>query len=136
MSVLYWLQLFREDYLLISAFWLRMASVIRSQFFTGANKDFLCLTVMVFLFFLFEGVCGGLRSLLYTSYPLNMFVKNLSSFWTTVSFRSWERSKLCFCLLSLLVTSTCPESKVHKLVIKNWLIWTGEVSSFDWTYND
>ena len=39
-------------------------------------------------------------------------------------------------LMSILVTSPCSESTVEELVIKNWPIWTCEVSSFDWTYDD
>ena len=39
-------------------------------------------------------------------------------------------------LMSIIVTSPCPESKVEELGIKNWPIWTCEASSFDWTYDD
>ena len=39
-------------------------------------------------------------------------------------------------LMSILVTSPCPESTVEGLGIKNWPIWTCEVSTFDWTYDD
>ena len=38
--------------------------------------------------------------------------------------------------MSISVTSPCPESKIKELGIKNWSIWTCEVSSFDWTYDD
>ncbi len=36
----------------------------------------------------------------------------------------------------LAVNSPCPESKIEELGIKNWPIWTCEVSSFEWTYDD
>ena len=39
-------------------------------------------------------------------------------------------------LMSILVTSPCPDSKVEELGIKNWPIWSCEESSFDWTYDD
>ena len=39
-------------------------------------------------------------------------------------------------LMSILVTSPCPDSKVEELGIKNWPIWSCEASSFDWTYDD
>ena len=38
-------------------------------------------------------------------------------------------------LMSIVITSPCPESTVAELGIKNWSIWTCEVSSFDWTYD-
>ena len=38
--------------------------------------------------------------------------------------------------MSILVTSPCPESTVRELGIKSWPIWTCDVSSFDWTYED
>ena len=38
--------------------------------------------------------------------------------------------------MSILVTSPCPESSVAELGIKNWPIWTCDVSSFNWTYED
>ena len=41
-----------------------------------------------------------------------------------------------FYLLAILVTSPCPESTREELGIKNWPIWTCEVSSFEWTYDD
>ena len=41
-----------------------------------------------------------------------------------------------FYLLSISFTSPCPESTVEELGIKNWTIWTCEVSSFDWTYEE
>ena len=34
------------------------------------------------------------------------------------------------------VTSPCPENTVEELKINSWPIWTCEVSSFDWTYED
>ena len=36
--------------------------------------------------------------------------------------------------MKILVTSHCPESTVEELGIKNWPIWTCDVSSFDWAY--
>ena len=39
-------------------------------------------------------------------------------------------------IMSILVTSPCPESTVEELGIKSWPIWTCEASSFDWTYDD
>ena len=39
-------------------------------------------------------------------------------------------------LLSISVTSPCPESILEELGIKTWPIWTCEASSFDWTYDD
>ena len=39
-------------------------------------------------------------------------------------------------LMSILVTSPCPESKIEELGIQSWPIWTCEASSFDWTYDD
>ena len=41
-----------------------------------------------------------------------------------------------FSILSISVTSPCPESIIEDLGIKNWPIWTCELSSFDWTYDD
>ena len=38
--------------------------------------------------------------------------------------------------MSILVTSPCPESIVEELGIKSWPIWSCEVSSFNWTYDD
>ena len=38
--------------------------------------------------------------------------------------------------MKILVTSHCPESTVEELGIKNWPIWTCDVSSFDWAYED
>ena len=38
--------------------------------------------------------------------------------------------------MKILVTSNCPESKIEELGIKSWPIWTCDVSSFDWTYED
>ena len=38
--------------------------------------------------------------------------------------------------MSILITSPCPETMIKELGIKNWPIWTCEVSSFDWTYTD
>ena len=38
--------------------------------------------------------------------------------------------------MSILITSPCPESKVEELGIKNWPIWTCDVSSFNWTYEN
>ena len=34
-------------------------------------------------------------------------------------------------LMSIIVTSACPESKVENLVALNWPIWTCEANSFD-----
>ena len=34
------------------------------------------------------------------------------------------------------VLSSCLESTVEELEIKNWSIWTCDMSSFDWTYDD
>ena len=34
------------------------------------------------------------------------------------------------------VASPCSESTVEELGIKTWPIWTCEVISFDWTYDD
>ena len=33
------------------------------------------------------------------------------------------------------VTSPCPKSIIEELSIKDWPIWTCNVSSFDWTYD-
>ena len=38
--------------------------------------------------------------------------------------------------MSILVTSPCTETTIQELGIKNWPIWTCDVSSFDWTYED
>ncbi len=38
--------------------------------------------------------------------------------------------------MSILVTSPCPESTITELGIKSWPIWSCEVSSFDWKYED
>mgnify|MGYP001174878436 FL=1 len=38
--------------------------------------------------------------------------------------------------MSIVVTSPCPEITVKELGINNWPIWTCEVSSFEWTYED
>ena len=38
--------------------------------------------------------------------------------------------------MSILVTSPCTETQIQELGIKNWPIWTCDVSSFDWTYED
>ncbi len=34
------------------------------------------------------------------------------------------------------MTSPCSESTLEELGIKTWPIWTCEVSSFDWTYDE
>ena len=39
-------------------------------------------------------------------------------------------------IMSILVNSPCSEIIVKELGIKNWPIWSCEVSSFDWTYDD
>ena len=39
-------------------------------------------------------------------------------------------------LVSILVTSFCPEIKVEGLEIKNWLICTYEGNSFNWSYDN
>ena len=39
-------------------------------------------------------------------------------------------------LMSILITSPCPKNTLEELGIKSWPIWTCEVSSFDWTYDD
>ena len=41
-----------------------------------------------------------------------------------------------FSILSISVTSPCPESITEEQRIKDWPIWTCEASSFDWTYDD
>ena len=38
--------------------------------------------------------------------------------------------------MSILVKSPCPESTFEELGIKSWPIWTCDVSSFDWAYED
>ena len=38
--------------------------------------------------------------------------------------------------MSILVTSPCTETTIQELGIKNWPIWTCDVSSFDSTYED
>ena len=38
--------------------------------------------------------------------------------------------------MKILVISHCPESTVEELGIRSWPIWTCDVSSFDWTYED
>ena len=38
--------------------------------------------------------------------------------------------------MSILVTSACPEITVEELGIKSWPIWTCDVSTFDWNYED
>ena len=38
--------------------------------------------------------------------------------------------------MSILVTSPCPEITVMELGIKSWPIWTCDVSTFDWNYED
>ena len=38
--------------------------------------------------------------------------------------------------MSILVTSPCTETTIQELGIKNWPIWTCDVSSFNWTYED
>ena len=38
--------------------------------------------------------------------------------------------------MSILVTSPCPESTAKALGINNWPIWSCEISSFDWTYEN
>ena len=38
--------------------------------------------------------------------------------------------------VTILITSSCPESTIKELGIKNWPIWTCDASSFDWTYDD
>ena len=43
---------------------------------------------------------------------------------------------MCFYVLSISVTSPCPENTIDELGIKKWPIWTCEVSSFDWTYDN
>ena len=47
-----------------------------------------------------------------------------------------KTSSLDFHLLSISVTSPCPETTIEELGIKNLSIWTCEESSFDWTYDD
>ena len=38
--------------------------------------------------------------------------------------------------MSILVTSPCPETTIQELGFKYWPIWTCDVSSFNWTYED
>ena len=38
--------------------------------------------------------------------------------------------------MSILVTSPCQEITVRKLGIKSWPIWSCDVSSFNWAYED
>ena len=38
--------------------------------------------------------------------------------------------------MSILVTYCCPESMIEELGIKNWPIWSCDISSFDWIYDD
>ena len=38
--------------------------------------------------------------------------------------------------MKILVISHCPESTIEELGIKSWPIWTCDVSSFDWAYED
>ena len=38
--------------------------------------------------------------------------------------------------MTILVTSPCPESTIAGLGIKSWPIWTCDVSTFDWVYED
>ena len=38
--------------------------------------------------------------------------------------------------MKILVTSDCLESTIEELGIKSWPIWTCDVSSFDWAYED
>ena len=38
--------------------------------------------------------------------------------------------------MSILVTSSCTDTTIQELGIKNWPIWTCDVSSFSWTYED
>ena len=38
--------------------------------------------------------------------------------------------------MSILVSSPYPESKVEELGIKIWTIWSYDISSFDWAYED
>jgi len=38
--------------------------------------------------------------------------------------------------MSILITSPCPESKIEELGIKNWPVWTCDVSSFSWIYDE
>ena len=38
--------------------------------------------------------------------------------------------------MKILVTSHCPESTIEELGIKSWPIWTCDVCSFDWAYED
>ena len=38
--------------------------------------------------------------------------------------------------MGISVTSPCSKSTVEQLGIKNWPIWTCEVSYFDWNYDD
>ena len=51
-------------------------------------------------------------------------------------YQELKRSPICFYILAISVTSPCPESTVEELGIKNWPIWTCQVSYFDWTYGD
>ena len=41
-----------------------------------------------------------------------------------------------FHLLPISVTFPCPKTTIEELGIENWPIWTCEVNSFDWTYDD
>ena len=38
--------------------------------------------------------------------------------------------------MSISITSPYSESTIKELGIKNWPIWTCDISSFDWTYDD
>ena len=38
--------------------------------------------------------------------------------------------------MSILVTSPCPKNYFRGIRIKRWPIWTRDVSSFDWSYQD
>ncbi len=39
-------------------------------------------------------------------------------------------------IMTILITSPCPDSTIQDQGIKDWPIWTCEPSTFDWTYND
>ena len=50
----------------------------------------------------------------------------------------WKKlsAQIVIYLLSISVTSPCPQTTIEELGIKNLSIWTCEDSSFDWTYYD
>ena len=79
---------------------------------------------------------GGNPVLVFQVIRLQKFLLKIKLAIDNCFHKELKTSSLDFQLLSISVTSPCPETTIEELGIKSWPIWTCEASSFDWTYDD